>query len=159
MRPAGWSGPRGGPRARSGSSWTLRTPAPRVLPQLPGIVYAGAGRQLTKAVQLGGLGRRAAARCVGGGGAMTVLADVLQPLAGAIPSSLVSPASLAAVGATVHALPSTLTYHFGFECALGDPTPTADFQLAITAFDGGHRMLGMEPLPAAYLAHPVWARL
>ena len=32
---------------------------------------------------------------------MTVLADVLQTLAEAIPSSLVSPASLAAVGAPV----------------------------------------------------------
>src|SRR5437870_7478602 len=90
---------------------------------------------------------------------MTTLADVLRPLEGAVPAGLISAASLAAVGATVHALPNTLTYYFGFECALGDPTPTADFALGITALDGGHRVLGMEPLPAAYLAHPVWARL
>src|SRR3954452_8231434 len=90
---------------------------------------------------------------------MTTLADVLSPLEGVVRADLISAASLAAIGATVQALPSTLTYLFGFECALGDPTPTADFALVITAVDGGHRALATEPLPAAYLAHPVWARL
>jgi hypothetical protein len=104
-------------------------------------------------------GQRAAARCGGGGGAMMVLADVLQPLAGAIPSSLVSPASLAAVAATVCELPGELTQHFGFECALGDATPTADFALAIVPQEGESAKLGPEHLPAAYLAHPVWDRL
>jgi hypothetical protein len=90
---------------------------------------------------------------------MTTLADVLQPLDGTIPSSLVAPASLAAIAATVRDLPSALTHHFGFECALGDAAPTADFALAINPQDGEDGLLGSAPLPAAYRAHPVWDRL
>jgi hypothetical protein len=90
---------------------------------------------------------------------MTMLADVLQPLAGTIPSSLISPASLAAIAATVRELPGELTQHFGFECALGDATPTADFALAIVPQEGKSAKLDCEHLPAAYLAHPVWDRL
>src|SRR3954452_22533561 len=90
---------------------------------------------------------------------MTTLADILQPLAETIPSSLVSPASLAAIAATVGELPSELTHHFGFECALGDAAPTADFALSMTPQDGEYATLEWEHLPAAYLAHPVWDRL
>ena len=104
-------------------------------------------------------GRRVAARCTRGGGGLTALSDVLQPLAWAIPSSLVSPASLDAIAATVRELPSELIQHFGFECALGDAMPTADFALAIVPQDGGSAMLGCEHLPTADLAHPVWDRL
>jgi len=79
---------------------------------------------------------------------MTTLADVLQPLDETIPSSLVSSTSLAAIAATVQDLPSELTHHFGFECALGDDAPTADFALAINSQDGEDALLGSEPLPA-----------
>ncbi|HEY7062215.1 MAG TPA: hypothetical protein VII06_12115 [Chloroflexota bacterium] len=90
---------------------------------------------------------------------MTMLAEVLQPLDGAIPSSLVSSASLAAIAATVRALPSELTHHFGFECALNDPAPTADFALSMTPEEGEQALLGREALPADYLTHPVWSRI
>ena len=90
---------------------------------------------------------------------MTGLADVLQPVAETIPSSLVSPASLAAIAATVRELSGELTQHVGFECALGDATPTADFSLAIAPQPAVSALLGAEHLPAAYLAHPVWDRL
>ena len=49
---------------------------------------------------------------------MTTLADALSLLEGAVPAGLISSASLAAIRATVRVLPSTLTYHLGFECAL-----------------------------------------
>src|SRR5262249_53483368 len=35
LRPAGWSAPGGGSRVSSGSAWTLATPAPPILTQLP----------------------------------------------------------------------------------------------------------------------------
>jgi hypothetical protein len=90
------------------------------------------------------------------------LEETLRPLAPSMPAELISPASLAQIGAIARVLPNALTSFFGFECRLGDPVARADFLLSAAPDPGGSILAGtsaMARLPESLHRHPVWAQI
>ena len=94
---------------------------------------------------------------------MNTLADTLAVLGPDLPPALISPENLAHIAATVQHLPGAVTTFFGFECALSDETPQADFLIRVTPNEVGASILAGRSasagLPASWQAHPIWQRI
>jgi Rps23 Pro-64 3,4-dihydroxylase Tpa1-like proline 4-hydroxylase len=80
-----------------------------------------------------------------------------------VPEPLIDADHWADIEAIARWIPSPITNFFGFECRLGDPTPQADFLLAIGAKEAGQRILAGQspryPLYTDLLKVPVWQQV
>jgi hypothetical protein len=94
---------------------------------------------------------------------MNSLADTLTVLGSDLPPALISPENLANIAGVVQHLPGAVTTFFGFECALGDETPQADFLARTTANEAGVSILAGKntsaALPVSWQTHSIWQRI
>ncbi|MBN1219837.1 MAG: hypothetical protein JXM69_12990 [Anaerolineae bacterium] len=94
---------------------------------------------------------------------MNSLADTLTVLGPDLPPALISPENLVNIAAVAQYLPGAITTFFGFECALGDEMPRADFLTRTTANEVGVSILAghnaSAALPDSWQTHPIWQRI
>jgi len=70
------------------------------------------------------------------------VAEYLDTVAPHIPAGLISPQYLGAIREVASCLPGAMAFRtFGFECALSDPAPDADFLISLGRSDGGPDIL------------------